>query len=71
MNAEDHERTKKAVEEAYKRGHEDGLRCFSHWKDGTEYVGTCGTTLTEALKNREASGYYILPTVEQVWPEGP
>lgn len=62
---------RKAVQEAYRRGHEDGLRCFAHWKDGTQYVGTGGTTLTEALRRREESGYYLPPTVEQVWPVAP
>jgi len=34
----------------YKHGHDDGLRAFAWWKDGVQYVGTCGTTLKEALK---------------------
>ena len=26
-----------------------GLMTFAWWKDGVQYVGTCGTTLAEAL----------------------
>ena len=37
----------------YKHGHDDGLRAFAWWKDGVQYVGTCGTTLKEALKGVE------------------
>jgi len=35
---------------AYWDGVRDGLRRFAWWKDGTEYVGTCGTTLKEAVE---------------------
>lgn len=28
----------------------DGITLFAWWKDGTQYVGTCGTTLKEALE---------------------
>ena len=37
----------------YKRGFQDGIKCFAHWKDGVEYVGTCGMTLEDALKSIE------------------
>jgi len=30
-----------------------GLREYAHWKDGVEYVGSCGTTLKEAIKEAE------------------
>lgn len=33
----------------YDRGYCDGLSAFAHWKDGVQYVGTCGTTLHDAL----------------------
>ena len=29
---------------------EKGVRTWAWWKDGTQYVGTCGTTLKEALE---------------------
>ena len=42
---------------AYWAGVEAGLRRFAWWKDGTEYVGSCGTTLKQAIvKLDEDSG---------------
>jgi hypothetical protein len=35
---------------AYYQGLKEGVRMFAWWKDGVQYVGTCGTTLKEALK---------------------
>jgi len=34
----------------YKRGLREGLTRFAWWRDGVQYVGTCGTTLEAALK---------------------
>ena len=34
-------------------GYDAGLRAFAWWKDGVQYVGTSGTTLTEAIKKGE------------------
>ena len=31
--------------------YEDGLRAFAWWKDGVQYVGSCGTTLEKALED--------------------
>jgi hypothetical protein len=42
-----------AIEQAevsFKAGMKAGIRLFAWWKDGTQYVGTCGTTLEKALK---------------------
>lgn len=36
---------------AYYKGLEEGVRRFAWWKDGNEYVGSCGTRLSEALKD--------------------
>lgn len=33
----------------YYGGYVDALRDYAWWKDGTQYVGTCGTTLAEAI----------------------
>jgi hypothetical protein len=33
----------------YLAGIIDGLVAFSWWKDGEQYVGTCGTTLKQAI----------------------
>lgn len=33
-------------------GYEKGLEAYAWWKDGVQYVGTCGTTLRQALKGQ-------------------
>lgn len=38
---------------AYWAGVENGLRRFAWWKDGTLYVGTCETTLREAIRDMD------------------
>jgi hypothetical protein len=38
---------------AYAVGFIAGLRCFAHWVDGVEYVGTGGTTLADAVERLE------------------
>jgi len=30
-------------------GMREGVREYAHWRDGEQYVGTCGTTLKQAL----------------------
>jgi hypothetical protein len=46
----------------YDRGWVDGVRAFAWWKDGTQYVGTTGTTLTDAITRRnKLSGYDPVP----------
>jgi predicted heme/steroid binding protein len=34
---------------AYFAGVRDGLTRYAHWKDGVQYVGSCGKTLEKAL----------------------
>ena len=40
---------------AYYQGLREGVERYAHWRDGTQYVGTTGRTLKEALVdiNRE------------------
>lgn len=40
----------KGLQTAWLRGYIDGLKAFAWWKDGVQYVGTCGTTLKEAIE---------------------
>lgn len=35
---------------AREEGRKEGLCEYAWWKDGVQYVGTCGTTLKQALK---------------------
>ena len=43
------EMLKAGMKMAYAQGLEEGLRMYAWWKDGLEYVGTCGTTLAAAI----------------------
>jgi predicted RNase H-like HicB family nuclease len=49
------------MEFQYKRGFEDGLRSYAHWKDGVQYVGTTGKTLEQAIKEMENTWNFLLP----------
>lgn len=49
-----------AQQKAYLHGYIDGLRAFAWWKDGTQYVGTCGTTLNDAIAKAEAEFEVVL-----------
>lgn len=35
----------------YYLGIKDGVQMYAHWKDGVQYVGTTGKTLTDAIKS--------------------
>ena len=35
--------------QAYHEGMRDGIHQYAHWRDGTQYVGTTGRTLQQAL----------------------
>jgi len=38
---------------AYFEGVKHGIWCYAWWKDGTQYVGTCGRTLAAAEADME------------------
>lgn len=38
------------IPKSYREGFDAGLRLYAWWKDGVQYVGTCGTKLSDALK---------------------
>lgn len=42
----------------YWDGFVDGLCAYAWWKDGIEYVGSCGTKLTDAIRNAQNLAYY-------------
>ena len=37
----------------YFNGIVEGVRLYAWWKDGEQYVGTCGKTLKEAIRDIE------------------
>ena len=50
LTLQDGRRVAKAQAEiSFKAGIKEGIWMFAWWKDGVQYVGTCGKTLKEAL----------------------
>ncbi len=51
------EELEKCLKIKYKKGYEagyiEGLRAYAWWKDGVQYVGTCGSTLKEAIEQEQ------------------
>jgi len=41
---------KQDAQSEFLRGVVEGLSKYAWWKDGTVYVGTCGTTLQQAIE---------------------
>ena len=41
--------SKVLLAKAYHDGLREGIELYAHWRDGTQYVGTCGKTLKQAL----------------------
>jgi hypothetical protein len=46
-----------AYDVAYHDGVRTGLAAYAWWKDGVQYVGTCGTTLKDALAKASRREY--------------
>jgi len=42
--------SEKDIVREYYDGVVNGVCRFAHWKDGVQYVGTCGKTLKQALE---------------------
>lgn len=51
---------------AWRQGVKAGLRQYAWWKDGVEYVGTCGSTLEAAISHVD-SLHPLQGFPEQVW----
>ena len=45
-------------------GMREGVREYAHWRDGEQYVGTCGTTLKEALERIDSEEKQALAVME-------
>lgn len=43
---------------AYDQGFIDGMTCFAHWKDGCQYVGSSGQSLSAATYHRQSLWNY-------------
>ena len=55
---------KQALTKAYYNGIREGIEQFAHWKDGEQFVGTCGTTLKSALKRIDEEEKHALGMLE-------
>lgn len=53
-----------AMTKAYYNGIREGIEQFAHWKDGEQFVGTCGTTLKSALKRIDEEEKHALGMLE-------
>lgn len=49
---------------AYHEGLREGLEMYAHWKDGTQYVGTCGKTLKQALAEIDQQEQSIVDSLQ-------
>jgi hypothetical protein len=45
-------------------GMREGVREYAHWRDGEQYVGTCGTTLAQALERIDSEEKQSLAVLE-------
>lgn len=46
-------------------GMKAGVRNFAHWKNGSQFVGTCGKTLADALKEIEIEEHQYLENINR------
>lgn len=60
-----------AEAEAYFDGVADGLRVFAWHRDGTQYVGTCGTTLAAAQNELEAQRAMVVASTKNEHAQTP
>ena len=56
--------SQKQLTRAYYNGIREGIEQFAHWKDGVQYVGTCGTTLKKALERIDSEEKRALEMLE-------
>lgn len=56
--------SKKAKIKNYFEGYREGIKLYAHWKDGTQYVGTTGKTLREALAHIDEQEQSLLESLE-------
>jgi hypothetical protein len=46
---------------AYRHGFIDGVTAFAWYRDGVQYVGTCGATLRGAIETLDRNPFYTPP----------
>ena len=55
---------KQALNKASYNGIREGIEQYAHWRDGVQYVVTCGRTLKDALKDIDAEEQRALELLE-------
>lgn len=53
MTDEEYKLIGRLIADAKYDGMREGVELYAHWKDGVQYVGTCGRALNEALAEIE------------------
>ena len=56
----------KDLNKAYYNGIREGIGQFAYWKDGEQFVGTCGTTLKCALKRIDAEEKHAFEKIKSI-----
>ena len=56
----------KDLNEAYYNGIREGIEQYAHWKDGVQYVGTCGSTLKDALTRIDAEEKHAFEKIKSI-----
>lgn len=59
-------RTHQNFDPDYDKGFKDGLAAFAHWHNGKQQVGTSGTSLAQALRDRQHIWNYLPPKKEEI-----
>lgn len=58
--------SKKTKIKIYYEGVREGLTRYAHWKDGVQYVGTCGKTLKEVIAEVNIEEQNALDSLEDM-----
>lgn len=49
-------------------GIKEGVTMFAHWKDGVQYVGTCGKSLSTAIKELNIEEEERIEEIRRTYP---
>jgi hypothetical protein len=53
---------------AFYSGLREGVTMFAHWKDGVQYVGTCGKSLSTAIKELNIKEEKRIGEIRRIFP---
>jgi len=55
---------KREIEEHF-QGMREGVELYAHWKNGVQYVGTCGRTLKDAILDIDVQERKVLAELKK------